>query len=98
METKDQKITVETLLAAVSVIKAHIDARVQAVANGIDQAVANKVSEATKDFIKDAPAEGGPFVREAKQWKELDIPKDEVADHDKVLEEVNRILNGSTEE
>lgn len=98
METKDQKITVETLLAAVSVIKAHIDARVQAVATGIDQAVANKVSEATKDFIKDAPAEGGPFVREAKQWKALDIPKDEVADHDKVLEEVNKILNGSTEE
>lgn len=98
METKDKKITVETLLAAVSAIKAHVDTRVQAVATGMGQAVANKVNEATKDFIKDAPAEGGPFVREAKQWKALDIPKDEVADHDKVLEEVNRILNGSTEE
>ncbi len=98
METKEKKITVETLLAAVSEIKAYIDTRVQAVATGIGQAVANKVNEATKDFIKDAPAEGGPFVREAKQWKELDIPKDEVANHDEVLAEVNRILNGSIEE
>lgn len=98
METKVKKITVETLLAAVSVIKAYTDARVQAVATGIDHAVANKVNEATKDFIKDAPAEGGPFVREAKQWKELVIQQEEVADHDEVLEEVNRILNGSTEE
>lgn len=98
METKEKKITVETLLAAVSEIKAYIDTRVQAAATGIGQAVVNKVNEATKDFIKDAPAEGGPFVREAKQWKALDLPKDEVADHDEVLAEVNRILNGSTEE
>lgn len=98
METMEKKITVETLLAVVSVIKAHIDARVKSVANGIDQTVANKVSEATKDFIKDAPVEGGPFVREAKQWKEIDIPKDEVADHDEVLAEINKILNGSTKE